>query len=378
MREAFEANLAAGVEVGAGVAVYHRGRPVVDLVGGWWNRDRQTIYDERVLQVVFSTTKGVTAIAVGMCVDRGLLDYQERVATYWPEFAAGGKGEVTVAQLLSHQAGLVSVDPPVSMQDILDYYPLVEKLAAQVPLWEPGTGHGYHAVTYGNLAGELVRRVDPQRRTVGRFVAEEICGPLGAEFWIGLPPDQEARVSPIIAAPPPDPSLQPMIDVVMGKGTLGWRALTVDGALGDTALEGDLANDPRFHRAELPGAGGIGTARALARIYAATIGPVDGVRLLSEATRDVARTTVTPENEPDKCLALPSTFGMGFMTAGMMSPYLGFGCYGHPGAGGSVAFAFPEAEVAFAYVMNQMDHNIAGDTRAGALMAAVHQVLAST
>src|SRR5436190_2168395 len=172
VQEAFANNFTLGREVGAGVAVYHRGTLVLDLVGGWNDRDGSDIYSDRTLQLVFSSTKGITAIAVGMCVDRGLLDYQERVATYWPEFAAEGKGEITVAQLLSHQAGLISVDPPVSLDDALGWDGIVKRLAAQKPLWEPGTAHGYHAVTYGNLAGELIRRVDPKQRTVGQFVAQ--------------------------------------------------------------------------------------------------------------------------------------------------------------------------------------------------------------
>jgi CubicO group peptidase (beta-lactamase class C family) len=373
--EAFAENFRAGREVGAGVAIYHRGRLVVDLTGGSFAPGSSDPYDEQTLQLVFSTTKGVTAVAVAMCVHRGLLDYDEKVTRYWPEFAAEGKDDVTVAQLLSHQVGLVSVDPPTSLDDALDWDTITGKLAAQRPLWTPGTAHGYHALTYGWLAGELVRRVDPRHRSLGTFVAEEIVGPLGVEFWIGLPDSEEHRVSPVIPSPPPeDPAVREMIAQVMGPGTMAWRALTLDGAIGGDS-ESTIFNERRFHAAEVPAANGIGNARSLARIYAATIDTLDGVELFSTAVRDRARATVTPEGEPDACLVFPTTFGMGFMTAGMISPYMGAGCYGHPGAGGSVAFASPEAELAFAYVMNRMDNNLTNDPRTQTMIDAAKSVI---
>ncbi len=379
VREAFADNLSSGRDVGAGVAVYHRGQLVVDLRGGFFDRSRMAPYAHDTLQLVFSTTKGVTAIAVGMCVDRRLLDYDEKVSAYWPEFAAAGKGDITVSQLLSHQAGLFSVDAPVTLADALDWATITGRLAEQAPLWEPGTTHGYHALTYGWLAGELVRRVDPGHRSLGTFVADEITGPLRAQFWVGLPEELEHRVSPMIPSPPPeDPALAAMMAQMMGPGTNAWRALSLDGAFGAEALEGGediVFNTRAVHAAEIPAANGIGTATALARIYAATFATVDGVQLLSDATRERARTTVTPEGEADACLLLPSTFGMGFMTTGFMSPYMGPGCYGHPGAGGSVAFASPEDDIAFAFVMNQMDNNLANDVRTISLSSAIRSVI---
>jgi len=376
VRDAFADNFSAGRDVGAGVAVYHRGQPVVDLRGGFFDRDRTTPYGQDTLQLVFSTTKGVTAIAVGMCVDRGLLDYDERVSAYWPEFAAAGKGDITVAQLMSHQAGLYSVDGPITLDEALDWGTITTRLAAQQPLFEPGTTHGYHALTYGWLAGELVRRVDPKHRSLGRFVADEITGPLQAEFWVGLPEVHESRVSPMIAAPlPDDPAIAEMMMKMMGPGTTAFRALYLEGAFVPKPGVQSPFNTREVHAAEIPAANGIGTASALARIYAATLQPIDGVKLLSDATRERARVTVTPEGEADACLVLPSTFGMGFMTTGFMSPYMGPGCYGHPGAGGSVAFASPENDIAFAFVMNQMDNNLANDPRTVNLCAAVTSCL---
>ena len=369
--EAFEANLASGEEVGAGCAVYHRGRLVVDLVGGYFDAERTTPYTDEALQLVFSTTKGVTAIAVGMCVQRGLLDYDEKVATYWPEFAANDKDEATVAQLLSHQCGLFSVDRPTTLAEALDWQTITSRLASGTPEWPIGTAHGYHALTFGWLAGELIRRTDG--RSPGQFVAEEIAGPLGLDLWIGLPAEQEQRVSPIIGglvAHSDDPAVQAMIDQFFGPGSNAHRALFLGGTFAAEG-EGDSPfNRREVHAAEIPAANAITNARSLAKLYAATLGPVDGIQLLNEDVRERARTKVTPDGEVDACLMGETTFGMGFMVTGPFTPYAGPGSYGHPGAGGSVTFAQPERQLAFSYVMNQMASNLAGDLRAQRLIDA--------
>lgn len=379
VRAAFAANFATSEEVGAGVSVYHRGAKVVDLWGGTFDAEATVPYDEHTLQLVFSTTKGITAIAVAMCVDRGLLDYSAKVVDYWPEFAAHGKTDATVAQLLSHQCGLYTVDAPTTLDEALDWDTVTSRLADTAPRWPIGTSHGYHALTYGWLAGELVRRVDPTHRSLGTFVREEIVDPLGVELWIGLPEALEPRVSPMIAAEQPtDPALVEMLKQFMGPGTPAGDALSLSGALSPTETEGgigtSLFNTRAVHAAEIPAANGISNARSLARVYAATFASIDGVRLISESTLDVARTTVTPDGEPDACLMMNTTFGMGFMTNGPFTPYAGPGSYGHPGAGGSVAFAQPERELAFAYVMNQMAGNLAGDLRAQAVIDAAAAV----
>ena len=369
VRDAFAYNLADTEEVGAATAVYHRGRQVVSLWGGSFDQALTQPYDEQTLQLVFSTTKGITAIALAMCVDRGLIAYADKVSAHWPEFAAHGKGDATVAQLVSHQCGLYTVDGPLTLAEALDWNTITARLADTAPRWPIGTAHGYHAVTFGFLAGELVRRVDPQHRSLGTFVREEIAAPLGVEFWIGLPLELEPRVSPILPTPPPDdPMVIAMMAQFMGPGTPGGDALTLNGALRDpdtaTAISDSVINSRQLHAAEVPAANGITNAASLARIYAATIAPVDGVRLLTEGTRNVARATVTPEGEADSCLVFPTTFGMGFMTHGGFTMYAGPGSYGHPGAGGSVGWAQPERDLAFGYVMNQMATNLAGDLRA--------------
>ncbi|MGA0877749.1 MAG: serine hydrolase domain-containing protein [Ilumatobacteraceae bacterium] len=367
VRDAFAANLASGDEVGCGVAVYHLGRKVVDLWGGHFDADRTQPYAEDTLQLVFSTTKGITAIAVAMCVERGLLSYDEKVSNYWPEFAQFGKGEATVMQLLSHQCGLYTVDGEITLAEALDWSAITARLAATAPRWEIGSAHGYHALTYGWLAGELVRRVDG--RSVGRFVQDEIVSKVGGELWIGLPESEEPRVSPMIGSlagdddASMDPAVKAMMEQFMGPNSPGGQALSLNGAF---SVDGAF-NRRDVHAAEIPAANGITNARTLARIYAATIGDVDGVRLLKPETVERARTTVTPLGEPDACLIMPTTFGMGFMTHGMFTPYAGPGSFGHPGAGGSVAFAHPERNLALAYVMNQMATNLANDRRAQSL-----------
>ena len=371
VRAVFEASLDAGTDTGASVAVYHRGRPVVDLWAGFQDREHTVDYGPDTLQLVFSTTKGVTATAVAMCVQRGLFSYDDLVCEHWPEFAAHGKESATVAQLLSHQCGLISVDGPITLAEALHWDTVAARVADTKPDWPIGSGHGYHALTYGWLAGELIRRTDG--RTPGQFVADEISGPLGLDLWIGLPEELEPRVAPLIGNlvnRSDDPAIQAIVDQMMGPTTRLGRALLLNGAFD---VE-DAFNSREVHAAEIPAANGITNARSLARLYAATMGSIDGVRLLDDATRDVARTPLTPEGEADFCLMLPTRFGMGYMVyAPGFTPYAGPGSFGHTGAGGSVAFAQPERELSFAYAMNKMASSLAGDVRAQNLIEAAKQ-----
>ena len=372
---AFAANFESGEDIGAGVCAYHQGHKVVDLTGGQFDAAGTAAYNDDALQLVFSTTKGVTAIGVAMCVQRGLLAYEDRVALHWPEFAAHGKDQATVAQLLSHQCGIIAPDGPITLAEALDWTTITTRLADTRPDWPIGSGHGYHALTYGWLAGELIRRVDPLGRTPGRFVAEEISGPLALDLWIGLPEALEPRVSPLIGAPlsteNADPAMQAMLEQFIGPASRGGRALFLNGVFnGDGTF-----NRREVHAAEIPAANAITNARSLAKMYAATFAPIDGVQLLDDSVRDFARTTVTPAGEADLCLLMATTFGMGFMTHGAFTQFGGPGSYGHPGAGGSVAFAQPERELAFAYVMNRMDQNLAGDFRAQRLVDAATAVI---
>ena len=233
-------------------------------------------------------------------------------------------------------------------------------MAAQEPIWEPGTAHGYHAVTFGWLAGELVRRVDG--RTIGRYLAEEVAAPLGLDFYIGLPESEENRVAPLEASPPPtDPAELALMMQLMGPGTTGFRALTMNGARIAFDPAQNHFNTRAVHATEMPAANGITTARSLAKMYAATIGEVDGVRLIGD---DVVATASTERvNGPDLSLVVPSRFGYGFMLHGELSPLLSDRAFGHAGAGGSLGYADPENGVGYGYVMNQMGGGIAGDPR---------------
>jgi CubicO group peptidase (beta-lactamase class C family) len=381
VRDAFEANFAQHGEVGASVCVYVEGRQVVDLTGGV--RTDGSPYDESTLQLVFSSTKGATAACAHLLAQRGELDLHAPVSTYWPEFAAKGKGDVPVSWLLSHKVGLPDTEARLSYEQMLDWDTVASALADSAPLWEPGTQHGYHAVTYGWLVGEVVRRVSGQ--SLGEFFASEIAGPLGLDFWIGLPPEQADRVSQLIPMAPPEglpmmaaeegvgggdgsapKGLIEMLDMLLGPGNLAGRALA---APGGAAADQDVWNDPRTWAAEIPAANGITNARGLARMYAALVGEVDGVRLLDEATLNAA---IEPQVEgPDAVLVFPIPFALGFMRDSNMSPMLGGRSFGHYGAGGSAGLADPDRRISVGYAMNQMHFGLAGDPRTAALLAAV-------
>jgi CubicO group peptidase (beta-lactamase class C family) len=368
--DAFARNFAEHGELGAAFSLYVDGEVKADLWGGVADSQTGRPWTADTLQLVYSTTKGAAAICVARLVAAGRISYADAVATYWPEFAANGKGDVTIAQMMSHQAGLPYATATLSFDDLIAVTPVVDALASQEPIWEPGTRHGYHALTYGWLAGELVRRVDG--RTIGQYFAEEVAGPLGLDFWIGLPESEEPRVA-LLALPllVPDPETIAVIMKIVGPGTMGFNALSMSGVM----LSGpaDPFNTRAVHATEMPAANGITTARSLAKMYAATVGEVDGVRLIDEAT--VAAAHAEAVKGPDACLVVETRFGMGFMLDGEFAPMLSPGSFGHPGVGGSLGYADPEAKVGYGYVMNQMGSRLAGDPRTIGLNAAVRACL---
>ena len=368
VREAFARNFAQHGEIGAACCAYLRGEPVVDIHGGLADAATGRPWQADTLQLVFSATKGVTAACVLMLVERGAIDLDAPVARYWPEFAAGGKESIPVRWLLSHRAGLAAIEGDFTLEQALSWDPVVTALAAQAPLWEPGTKHGYHLRSYGWLLGELVRRVDG--RTIGRFLADEIAGPLGLDLWIGLPAEQEQRVSRIVPPAPPAPDVQEMMARLFAPDTVAGRAFS-----GPSNLfhYDDMWNRRELHAAELPSSNGIATARALARLYAALVGEVDGIRLLRPGT--VAAACATQSEGGDAVLYLPTRFGLGFMLPPALCPSAGGSAFGHPGAGGSLALGDPERGVGFAYVMNRMSLATAGDPRADGLVAALGRCL---
>ena len=349
VRDVLIANLESGMDRGASVAVRHKGELVVDIVGGVRDKDGTIPYDVNTLQIVFSTTKGITALAVAMCVERGLIDYNEKVSAYWPEFAARGKGDLTVAQVLAHRGGIFTVEGAISLEEALDWDTITTRLADTTPFFEPNSTHGYHALTYGWLGGELVRRVTG--RSIGEFVASEIVAPLGVDFWIGLPEEHEHRVAHLMAHPIPKfpPDIAKFMNDHGGPGSEAEKALSLNGAFGPGAF-----NKREVHAAQIPGANGISNAKALATIYAAVIGEVNGVRLLGDDTLRLATTSETPVGEVDRILGRETVFGKGYMLHSERNKYAGPGSFGHDGAGGSVAFAQPSRELAVSYVMNTM------------------------
>jgi CubicO group peptidase (beta-lactamase class C family) len=375
VQDAFLANFDRHGDVGAACCVYRHGRKVVDLWGGVADTHSGRSWDEDTLQLVFSATKGATAVSALRLVERGALDLDAPVVEYWPEFGAAGKGGIPVRWLLSHRSGLPVVDVPLTPRDVFEWQPIVAALADQAPLWDPGTAHGYHALTYGFVVGEVIRRVSG--KSPGQFFAEEIAAPLGLDLWIGLPTDEERRVSRLIRPTPLTPpqgfdvsalpeAVQEMIRAFLDPKSLTMRALTMT----DPPIDW---NDPAAHRAEIPAANGICTARSLARMYSAIIGDVDGVRLLNPSTIKAA--TTEQSEGPDRVLLVSSRFGLGFMLHSAFSSMLGPTSFGHSGAGGSLGFADPESGVAFAYVMNAMQQNLGGDPRPLGLVNALRKCL---
>jgi CubicO group peptidase (beta-lactamase class C family) len=371
VREAFTANFERHDEVGAATSVYVHGRKVVDLWGGIADVATSAPYAGDTLQLVFSTTKGATALCANILIQRGLIDPDEPVATYWPEFAAGGKQDIPVRWLLCHKAGLIDVDKQLSLEETLAWDPVIAALEVQEPLWEPGTAHGYHATTYGWLVGEVIRRVSG--KSVGTFFADEVARPLGLEFWIGLPDEQQHRVAPLIELDEPsdmDPAMKELIQQFIGPGTMLHRALHAPAG----AMSAGIWNDPVVRAAEIPAAGGVTNARSIAKMYAATIGEVDGVGpLLTPEQLDAATTCQTSGS--DKCIYVDTTIGLGFWTSSPFAPYGGVRGFGHSGMGGSVGFGDPETGVGFGYVMNKMSINLSGDPRSRGLIRAVYDAM---
>jgi CubicO group peptidase (beta-lactamase class C family) len=345
VRAAFEQNLAAGADVGASFCVTVDGEAVVDLWGGFADEGRTRPWRSDTIVGVYSTTKTMTALTALLLADRGELDFAAPVARYWPEFAAAGKEDVTVAHLMSHSAGLCGWREPITRDDLYDWEKATALLAAQEPYWTPGTASGYHAMTQGFLVGEVVRRVTGQ--TLGTVFRSEIAEPLGADFHIGLPASEEPRVADLIAPAEPPP---------MGDSDLQANVA------GNPPLEVAVTRSRAWRAAEIPAAGGIGNARSVAGILAilANGGTVRGRSFLSEAG---CRRALEPQVEGvDLILGVPMTFGLGFAVNTGFLPNPGTLFWG--GYGGSLAIVDLDARTTIAYAMNKMSGTTTGDFRA--------------
>ncbi len=373
VRVAFAAAFDGKPLMGAALGVYHRGRPVVDLWGGVSDPRSGAEWREDTLSVIFSCTKGLSSILAARLVQEGRLDYDAPVTDYWPEFGAEGKGAVRVGELLSHRAGLSAPRDILTSADLVDWDRVASALAAQRPLWEPGSGWGYHAITHGWLIGEVIRRVTGM--SVGAYFRELVAEPLGADAWIGLPAGLSHRVADMQVGPTLA-QLTAQQAEARTPGQVDWleRAMTLGGALPPELVgEGRGFNDPEVQAAEIPGAGGIASARALAAIWSATIEETHGVRLLDDATVREA-TRVRSDGPPVFDVPGPwPRWGQGFQLDSDARHYVTPQGFGHDGAGGQVAFADPGAGVGFAFLTNQMEG--IGDERGTRIVDALREAL---
>lgn len=376
--EVFARHFAEGAELGAAFAVYLDGEPVVDLWDGVADRHTGRAWERDTPVFAYSCTKAITATVILQLAERGLVDLDAPVAEVWPEFAAAGKGAVTVAQLLTHQAGLPVIEEEVPVEEYGDLPAIADRLAGQAPLWEPGTAHGYHALTYGFLVGEVVRRVTG--KSVGELVAAEIAGPLGLDLWLGAPDDVIDRAARLTAgdrATGPgrkattggqeDP-LARMAAASLDPGSLMNRAL---GNPAMHRLKGG-ANHPTIMRAGWPAAGVVATARGLAGFYRALIA---GQILRPETLADAMRVRVSG---PDRVLFIDSAFGLGYMRPALTYLTPGKGAetaFGHTGLGGFLGLGDVEHGLAIGYTMNKMANAASGSLRAYFLTEAVYDSL---
>jgi CubicO group peptidase (beta-lactamase class C family) len=368
VREAFAENLEQRNEYGAAVAVTVGGRAVVDLWGGYADKARTRRWTRDTLANVFSTTKGLTAICAHRLAGQGKLELDAPVARYWPEFAQNGKEHITVRQLLNHSAGLPAIRQRLKAESYYDWNYMVGLLAAEQPFWTPGAKHGYHAITFGWLVGEVIRRI--AGKSIGAYFRDELARPLGLDCHIGLNAADDERCAEIRQAPPPAPGEFNLFEYA----TKNRDSLTAKVFLNPSnGLSSEVVNSRAWRGAEIPAANGHTTARALARLYGALAcgGAVDGMRAM--APEAIANCYHEEFYGTDEVLKITTRFSNGFM---LTQPNAQWGpnahVFGHPGAGGSLGFADPEAQVGFGYTMNKMGSGIIVDPRARALFDAVY------
>ncbi len=375
LKPLFQENFEKFGELGAAVSVRQNGKPIIDLYGGFRDVRREESWTADTLVLTWSATKGIGSACVLHALQEYKIDISRRVAEFWPEFAQAGKEEITLAQLLSHQAGLCALDRRV---DVLDYDAVIRALEAQKPLWPPGTAHGYHARTFGFLLDELVRRI--AGKTLSDYWQENFAGPLNLDFWIGLPKKENSRVATMFAAKSGKPlepknrqsgSDQFYLDLVT-PGTLARKTFTSPYGLHVISK----MNEPAIRAHPIVSFGGIGSASALAKFYSmlANGGKFDSQTFFSEKT--IAWMTTTLADGLDRVFQMPTAFSAGFMKDPRNAARRMLGqsatSFGHPGAGGSHAFADPENKIAFAYVMNQMEQSLLPNEKSLRLVDAIY------
>ena len=370
VRDVFAENFARRREVGAACCVYHKGERVVDLWGGVRNKATSEPWEENTMALVYSATKGLSAMTLAIAHSRGWLDYDELVCKYWPEFAQNGKEKITVRQLLAHQAGLFALDEPIERSIVADLDQLATVLARQKPAWEPGTRQAYHAVTIGFYEGELLRRIDPQHRSLGQFFQDEIATPLGLDFYIRLPESiPDSRLAPLI-----DPGLTEMLfgfPIRLMPAIWNHRSNIRRALMGS-----EFAHDARHiypRNLEIPAGGGVGTARAIAHAYSvfATGGKDLGLR--AETLQELSAPAVPATHGfYDECMKAEVEFSLGFMKTNPGFPFGNSGSFGMPGAGGSLGFADPQSQIGYGYIPNRKSVALAGDPRDVAIRKALY------
>lgn len=360
VREALQRRIDSGAELGASMAIVIDGEMVVDLWGGWTDKEKNVPWQENTLTNVWSTTKTVTALAALMLIDKGLLNVNQKVAHYWPEFAANGKADIELRHILSHTSGLSGWEAPFQMEDLYDWERSTALLAAQAPWWKPGSASGYHAMTYGHLVGEIIRRVTGQK--LGEFVAAEIAGPLKADFHIGLDKAHHSRVSVNVPPAAPDTGATTSDSAPVDPGSVAVKTFT------GPALRFDIVGEEGWLNADIGAANGQGNARSLARIQSviSNDGEVDGIRLLLPKTIELI--FQQQSSGIDLAIGLPLNFGIGYglpqaETVGFIPP--GKRCY-WIGAGGATVVNDIENRMTVAYAMNQLAFDLPLGSQSGA------------
>lgn len=376
VRGAFAENFSRRHELGGACCVYHHGEKVVDLWGGVRNKSTGEPWQQDTMVLIWSATKGLAAMTLAVAHSRGWLDYEERVGTYWPEFAQKGKETITVRQLLAHQAGLFAFDEPVDRSVVADLDRLAVVLARQKPAWTPGTRQAYHALTIGFYEGELLRRIDPQHRSLGQFFQDEIATPLGLDFYIRVPDTIPNSKLATLASPSPVARLLGF-PIRLTLASLNRRS-NIYRALIANPGAAICQDEQRIYarNLEVPSGGGVGTARAIARAYSAFA--TDGQELkLRPATLQALTAPAIPPTQGfyDECLFGEVRFSLGFMKPSPMLPFGRDSSFGSPGAGGSFGFADPKARIGYAYVTSQMGPTLTGDPREFALRNAVYSII---
>jgi CubicO group peptidase (beta-lactamase class C family) len=377
VREVFTENFARRGELGGACCAYHHGEKVVDLWGGARNKETGEPWEQDTMVVVHSATKGLAAMTLAVAHSRGWLDYEERVATYWPEFAQQGKATITVRQLLAHQAGLFAFNEPVDREIVADLNRLATVLARQKPAWEPGTRQAYHALTLGFYEGELIRRVDPRHRSLGQFFQDEIATPLSEDVYIRLP--EEIPNGRLAILSPPTPlrmltgfPLRFWLETMNHHSNI-YRALVINP--GAVVYQDEQRVYAR--NLEVPSGGGVGTARGIAHAYGVFANGGRELGLRPETLELLAAPAIAPTcGFYDECMKADGIqFSLGFMKSSEALPFGNACSFGSPGAGGSMGFADPATGIGYGYVTSQMGTSLTGDPRDAALREALYSAL---